>query len=52
MIGVAAIVVLTALGEGARRYVINEFATLGTNLVIVIPGKSETKGNTPSVLIG
>ncbi|WP_455197270.1 ABC transporter permease [Kaarinaea lacus] len=52
MIGVAAIVVLTALGEGARRYVINEFATLGTNLVIVIPGKSETKGNTPSVFIG
>ncbi|WP_455222175.1 ABC transporter permease [Kaarinaea lacus] len=52
MIGVAAIVVLTALGEGARRYVINEFASLGTNLVIVIPGKSETKGNTPSVFIG
>ena len=44
MIGVAAIIVLTALGEGARRYVVNEFATLGTNLVIVMPGKTETKG--------
>ena len=51
-IGVASILVLTALGEGARRYVINEFATLGTNLVIVIPGKTETKGANPSIFIG
>lgn len=52
MIGVAAIVVLTALGEGARRYVINEFASLGTNLIIVIPGKSETRGGSPSIFVG
>ncbi|WP_455202263.1 ABC transporter permease [Kaarinaea lacus] len=52
MIGVAAIVVLTALGEGARRYVINEFASLGTNLIIVIPGKTETRGGSPSIFIG
>jgi putative ABC transport system permease protein len=45
-------VVLTALGEGARRYVINEFASLGTNLIIVIPGKSETRGGSPSIFIG
>jgi putative ABC transport system permease protein len=41
-IGVAAVVVLTSLGEGARRYVINQFASLGTNLVIVLPGRTET----------
>lgn len=52
MIGVAAIVVLTALGEGARRYVINEFASLGTNLIIVLPGKTETKGGGPVMFIG
>ena len=51
-IGVGSIVVLTALGEGARRYVINEFATLGTNLIIVIPGKTETKGANPSIFVG
>lgn len=51
-IGVASIVVLTALGEGARRYVVNEFATLGTNLIIVIPGKTETKGANPSIFVG
>jgi putative ABC transport system permease protein len=43
-IGVAAVVLLTALGEAARHYVVNEFASLGTNLVIVMPGKTETGG--------
>jgi len=43
-IGVAAVVVLTALGDGARRYVTGQFASLGTNLVIVLPGRSETTG--------
>jgi len=46
-IGVAAVVVLTALGDGARRYVINEFSSLGSNLVIVLPGRSETGGFNP-----
>ena len=43
-IGVAAVVVLTALGDGARRYVINEFSALGTDLVIVLPGRTQTGG--------
>src|SRR5499427_7943030 len=43
-IGVAAVVMLTAVGEGARRYVTGQFASLGTNLLIVLPGKSETAG--------
>lgn len=46
-IGVAAVVVLTALGDGARRYVINEFSSLGSNLVIVLPGRSQTGGFNP-----
>lgn len=51
-IGVAAVVILTALGEGARLYVINQFSSLGTNLVIVFPGRSETAGISPGMLIG
>jgi putative ABC transport system permease protein len=43
-IGVAAVVMLTAVGEGARRYVTGEFASLGTNLLAVLPGRSETAG--------
>jgi putative ABC transport system permease protein len=51
-IGVAAVVVLTALGEGARRYVIGQFSSLGSNLVIVLPGRSETAGVNPGMLLG
>jgi putative ABC transport system permease protein len=43
-IGVCAVVLLTALGEGARQYVVNQFASLGTNLLIVLPGRTETSG--------
>ncbi len=43
-IGVAAVVILTAVGEGARRYVVDQFSGLGTNILIVVPGKTETSG--------
>jgi putative ABC transport system permease protein len=46
-IGIAAVVLLTALGEGARLYVTDQFASLGSNLLIVLPGKTETTGNMP-----
>ncbi|WP_243294162.1 ABC transporter permease [Geothrix mesophila] len=46
-IGITAVLALTALGEGARRYIVDEFATLGSNLVIVLPGKVETTGGMP-----
>jgi putative ABC transport system permease protein len=48
-IGVAAVVTLTALGEGARRYVVGQFASIGTNLVIVVPGSTETTGGMPGM---
>ena len=47
-IGVAAVVMLTALGDGARRYVVGQFSSLGTNLVIVLPGRSGTGGFNPA----
>lgn len=50
-IGVAAIVILTALGDGARRYVVGQFSAIGTNLVIVLPGRSETRGFNPINLV-
>ncbi len=51
-IGVAAVVILTALGEGARRYVVGQFSSLGSNLVIVFPGRTETAGVSPGMLLG
>ena len=46
-VGIAAVVALTALGEGARRYVVQEFSSLGSNLLIILPGKVETTGGMP-----
>jgi putative ABC transport system permease protein len=43
-IGVAAVVLLTAVGEGARRYVTGQFSSLGIELIIVLPGRAETAG--------
>ncbi len=50
-IGVAAVVTLTALGDGARRYVMREFSAIGSNLVIVLPGRTETGGVNPGSFI-
>lgn len=49
-IGVAAIILLTSLGEGARLYVIGQFQGLGSNLLIVLPGRSETTGGAPPLI--
>lgn len=46
-IGVTSVTVLIALSESARSYIINEFEALGTHLVIVLPGRTETTGGPP-----
>ncbi|MEE8463883.1 MAG: ABC transporter permease [Gammaproteobacteria bacterium] len=51
-IGVAAVIVLTGLGEGARRFVSDEFSSLGTHLLIVIPGRVETTGAGATLIVG
>ena len=44
VIGVAAIILLVSLGEGATAYITNELTGLGTNLLIITPGKTQTTG--------
>ena len=51
-LGVAAVVVLTALGDGARKYVVNQFSSIGTNLLVVMPGRAETSGAFPGAVLG
>lgn len=46
-IGVTSVTVLIALSESARTYIVNEFEALGTHLVIVLPGRTETTGGPP-----
>ena len=44
VIGVASVILLVALGQGAKAYIVGELAGLGTNLLIIQPGKTETSG--------
>jgi putative ABC transport system permease protein len=46
-IGVASVLLLTALGEGARTWVASQFSTLGANALVVLPGRTETRGGIP-----
>ena len=46
-IGVAAVVLLTSVGEGARRYIVDQFSQFGTNVISINPGKIETMGGAP-----
>ncbi|MFC6671587.1 ABC transporter permease [Marinobacterium aestuariivivens] len=46
-VGVAAVLLLTGLGEGARQFVLNEFSLLGSDVLIMLPGRKETTGGIP-----
>lgn len=43
-VGIAAVVLLTTLGEGVRVYVTKEFTQFGTNILAVNPGRLMTHG--------
>ncbi len=49
-IGIAAVVLLTSIGEGVQRYVMSEFTQFGTHLLMVSPGKTKTAGISGAVL--
>lgn len=44
LIGVLSVVLLIAFGIGLKNYIKGQFDSLGTNLVIVLPGKVVTSG--------
>jgi putative ABC transport system permease protein len=43
-IGIAAVILLTSIGEGLHRFVITEFSQFGTNIISVTPGRIQTRG--------
>ena len=49
-VGIATVVLLTALGEGVRQFVLGEFTQFGTNLLGVFPGKNSTFGGSPGTI--
>ena len=44
VIGVGAVIAMVAIGEGARAKVEEQFAAMGSNLLIVMPGSSSSGG--------
>lgn len=49
-VGIAAVVLLTSLGEGIHRFVLAEFTQFGTNLIGIMPGKTSTTGFSGAVI--
>lgn len=47
-VGIAAVILLTSIGEGVHRFVLSEFTQFGTNVIAVSPGKVKTGGQPPS----
>lgn len=39
IIGVSAVILLVSIGQGLQKYITGQFESLGTNLIIVVPGK-------------
>ena len=48
-IGVASVVILVALGEGARQYVLGEFSFIGKDTLVIFPGRKTTTGAMPPI---
>ncbi|MBE0626219.1 MAG: ABC transporter permease [Burkholderiales bacterium] len=43
-VGIAAVILLTSIGEGLHRFIIDEFTQFGTNIIGVSPGRIQTHG--------
>ena len=49
-VGIAAVILLTSIGEGIHRFVLGEFSQFGTNVIGISPGRSSARGGAPSGL--
>lgn len=48
-IGIAAVILLTSIGEGLHQFVLSEFSQFGTNLIAIQPGKTQTHGTSVGI---
>lgn len=49
-VGIAAVIVLTSIGEGVHRYVLGEFSQFGSNVIGIAPGRTTARGRAPAGL--
>ncbi len=50
IIGVAAVIIIIAIGAGAQSLILSQVQSFGSNLIGVLPGKSESNGPPASVM--
>ncbi len=50
IIGVAAIVIIIAVGDGAQSLILNQISSFGSDLIGVLPGSSDEKGPPASAM--
>ena len=49
-VGVAAVVLLTSIGEGLQRFVVTEFTQFGTHIIAINPGRVTTHGFSAGII--
>ena len=50
IIGVAAVIIIMAVGAGAQSLILNQIKTFGTDIIGILPGASEEEGPPASVM--
>lgn len=48
-VGIAAVILLTSIGEGLHQFVLKEFTQFGTNIIKVTPGVQGARGGPPGL---
>lgn len=48
-VGIAAVILLTSIGEGLHQFVLTEFNQFGTNIIKVTPGRQGPRGGPPGL---
>lgn len=48
-VGIAAVILLTSIGEGLHQFVLKEFGQFGTNVISITPGRQGTRGGPPGL---
>ena len=52
MIGIMAVILINSVGSGAQSLIFSQLSSLGTNIVGVLPGKSNESGGPPAAAQG
>lgn len=50
-VGISAVVLLSSIGEGTRRYIVDQMTQFGTTIIAVYPGRVQT-GGMPGIISG